>query len=122
MRAYCSVPDCYSPKHKFQLFHIPYNKEISMQWRKAVGSREEIDKWHNAMVCERHFKDEDFYIVANSKPPGKRRLKRGSVPTQNLPDFAQLAECRRETMESINKPGLSGVQKICKSDVCQLIP
>ena len=52
MRAYCSVPDCYAPKSKYQLFHIPFNKETSLEWRRLVGSREEADKWHNAMVCE----------------------------------------------------------------------
>lgn len=92
------MPDCYAPKSKYQLFHIPFNKEMSGEWRKAVGSREDAEKWHNAMVCEQHFNDDDFYVIPNSKTPGKRRLKRGAVPCLNLPDKAQLAEGRREIM------------------------
>jgi len=112
MRAYCSVPDCYSPKSKFQLFHIPFNRDLAFSWRRACGSREEIEKWHNAMVCERHFAPQDFYVIPNSKTPGKRRLKRGSVPTLNLPDKAQLAECRRETMEAIKKEKYKDVENM----------
>jgi len=92
------VPDCYAPKSKYQLFHIPFNKETSLEWRRLVGSREEADKWHNAMVCEQHFNEEDFYVIPNSKTPGKRRLKRGAVPCLKLPDKSQLAEGRRTIM------------------------
>lgn len=107
------MPDCYSPKSKFQLFHIPFNKDMSMAWRKACGSREDLDKWHNAMVCERHFQEGDFYVIPNSKTPGKRRLKRGAIPSMNLPDLLQLAECRRETMEAIaEKEKYKGVQQL----------
>lgn len=120
MRAYCSVPDCYAPKSKYQLFHIPFNKEMSGEWRKAVGSREDEEKWHNAMVCEQHFNEEDFYVIPNSKTPGKRRLKRGAIPCINLPDKAMLAVGRREIMmENATKSltendSVRGVKDICK--------
>ena len=132
MRAYCSVPDCYAPKSKYQLFHIPFNKETSLEWRRLVGSREEADKWHNAMVCEQvrmntteshlcgrrfavnfvyfqHFNEEDFYVIPNSKTPGKRRLKRGAVPCLKLPDKSQLAEGRRTIMMEDASKSLTGI-------------
>ena len=135
MRAYCSVPDCYAPKSKYQLFHIPFNKETSLEWRRLVGSREEADKWHNAMVCEQvrmntteshlcgrrfavnfvyfqHFNEEDFYVIPNSKTPGKRRLKRGAVPCLKLPDKSQLAEGRRTIMMEDASKSLTGILRI----------
>ena len=63
-------------------------------------------------VSFQHFNEEDFYVIPNSKTPGKRRLKRGAVPCLKLPDKSQLAEGRRTIMMEDASKTLTGILRI----------
>ena len=90
MRTYCSVPDCFSIRGREQMFHIPQNQELCLKWKKLVGNADGLEAWQNGQVCELHFKESDFTQVKTGRNPGRKRLKKGTIPSQKLPDFSVL--------------------------------
>jgi len=93
VRNYCSVPNCDATKAEYQLFHTPKDPDLSWRWKKVVGSKENTAEWKHALICEKHFDPANsFEFFQKGKNMGKRKLVKGAMPTQNLPEYAVLNE------------------------------
>ena len=94
----CAVPKCKSQRTDTQLFHVPKDPDLSWRWKKVVGSKETIQEWKHALICERHFEPTCFETYAKGRNVGKRKLAKGSMPSLDLPEFAVLAEIHNYAM------------------------
>ncbi|XP_064464414.1 uncharacterized protein LOC135375688 [Ornithodoros turicata] len=86
MVRYCSVPQCstYCTEGGISLHRYPEEPNLRKQWLVRLRNGKEPSKY--AMVCSRHFSEEDFITIKLNKDVCKRRyLKKNAAPTLNLP-------------------------------------
>lgn len=83
----CSVPGCAGKGTK--MFHaFPKNEAVRALWIKNTKTDHLTEKQLNtyAKVCKYHFREADFETNAR----GQQGLKKGSVPSLNLPKENEL--------------------------------
>lgn len=89
----CAVPGC----GKFEGFKFPTDPALCKRWqvaiRRAKPNKELWQPSKRSVVCDRHFKEDDFEVPMQSRAdlegfPDRRnrRLKVGVVPSLHLPN------------------------------------
>ena len=84
----CSVAVCPSPQVKGVSYHrFPQDPNTRHQWMVACWRTDKVINPRTAFVCSNHFREEDFERDLQNELLGlplKKKLKKGSVPSQNL--------------------------------------
>ena len=82
MPDYCAVPGCLESG---LLFSFPADPTLNLRWRVAIRRKgPDGTLWKptpGSVVCERHFKPEDFKTPLVLSGRSSRRLKEGVVPS-----------------------------------------
>jgi hypothetical protein len=103
MPSTCSVPGC---KNKTSSFRFPTEPRLRMQWLVAI-KRVQKTLWKptaSALVCDKHFKSDDFkipiqsFVALGAKP--RRLLKADAVPSvfdqsiSAMPKYCVVPDCK----------------------------
>lgn len=86
---------------------VPKDADSRIKWINSIKTHQEFDYYSvYHLICERHFKSDDFEVVK-----GKRALKKGSVPIEFVDKCLEDSSNGHEGIEQS-----VGIQQYCDED------